>query len=847
MLTKFEQEIKKIVEDVGIALTPDYPIGHYKTEKIGTPIIQWTKIDKPNNLLDLLDLIKKNGSNCVQAVCGLPSGGLVCWDVDSKHKLGFDAIILNDFRELYPDLLAKMKIERTPSGGLHFYYRISLDGLVEFPSGGNIASRYTTIDERIISDKKTACFLEFKARGLLSRCYPSVNYTEVSGSVGVLSWGEHCCIYEQCKLYDELVKTEYIKTPSAYQPRYNEGENPYEQFDKSEEGSQVLIQDGWSILKSSGQFDWYKKKWKQNSKEVAATFNNATRLYKIFSTNADVDVKSYSPSNLLCQLAFGGNKKALYELLVSKGYGRLKNSIEQSIIKSRVLDDKPLPANFSEEGKKKFEQEKENSKQKYPFGTFWKESVAASGGMDFKISREDIYSVSKELGFRKHKEKICFIKDKIISYVTSEFYYNHLKSYIKEDNIDLLNTYEAFLQSSGEFTIKRLEDLDKSLILRSTKKESLKFFQNCYLRITDVDVEICAYEDVVGLIWETDIKKRDFFRVGLIELRKSTYWTFVKNAVGEFNDYILKCIGFYAHDHRDEDGYMVITTEQCENPEDGGGSGKNIFWSLFGLTTTFKTTPAVLISLNTNLLQSWDGQRIFCISDMPRNFEIAFFKDIITGNATVNKKYINEFEVDIEDMCKVGASSNFSFDNSDPGVKRRVRQIEFTNYYTLMGGVNKANNGRMFPKDWDEIEYLHFDNIMIHAIQKYLAAGNKIDIVSMTDTGWKKQFAQKYNHLYDFFKINIENWLFFKDVKNETIKKLYKDYCDENNINLKWQYTAQKMNKALHEFGIHEKIEVKLDYTFYENGITFRGKRFGAIGIEVVSVGEIEVEEEAPF
>lgn len=843
-MTEFEIQIKKLIEE-GIALIPDFPDGH---ERQRTPCVKWKSIQRPFEFLDFIDKCKNVNTDLVEAICGLPSGGgvagvgLICIDVDSKHKQGFSATILNDFRELYPDLYAKFRIDKTPSGGLHIYYRLNV-GDKEFPRGGNIASRYTTDEEKIYRQEKSVCFLELKASELLSRCYPSKGYVRIKGEkLETLSWEDHSIIMTQLRFYNELIRDEYIKPPSSYESRYVDGENPFQKFDKSEEASRVLLDDGWDFYKRSGSFDWYNKKWKKGSREVGATFNNETRLYKIYTTNAELDAKSYSPSNLLCQLRYGNNKKELYEVLVAKGFGRLKPNIERNIVKARVLDGKELPKNFSEEGCALFQKETEKLREKYPFGTFWKEAYKEGGGVDYKISREDLYRISRELGFRKFKEKICWISGYKIEYVQKEFYYNTLKEYIikglnEEDvlglreeespSLDLINTYEAFLQASGDFTVSRLDNLDLSLVLRSSKKESLKFYKNCYLKIRSDDVEICSYDDMLGIIWNTDIKQRDFHHITDDKiLFNSTYYTFLKNAIGLVDDYVLKCMGFYAHDHRDEDGYMIIATEKCESPEDGGGSGKNIFWSLFNLITTFKSTPAVLVNLNTNLLQSWDGQRIFVVSDMPKNFEITFFKDIVTGNATVNKKYINEFEIEIEDMCKIGGSSNFSFDNSDPGIRRRVRPIEFTDYYTLRGGVNKVHGGRMFPKDWDSVELLHFDNIMVIAIQEYLNADSKIEKKDLSDGGWNKQFTQKYNHLHDFIKLNIEEFCALGKVKNEFIKKLYEDYCNESNIFGKWRYSMTIVNKAMIEYCRHRNIGFDSEYTFKENNVQYRGKRF---------------------
>lgn len=844
---EFNKEIENLTNE-GIALIPDYPSDYYIEEKRKTPYVKWTGISKPYSFLELHDLVQKHKTNLVECICGEPSGGLICLDIDSKHYEGFSAIIMNDVVALYPDLWDKMRVEKTPSGGYHFYYKIS--GYLEFPRGGNIASRNTTDSERMIRSDKTVCFLELKAKGLLSRCYPSSGYVRIkdgkwskdgNGSyctgIGTLTWDEHCCIISQCKLYDKTIKDEYIKPPASKGDYYISGKNPFECFDKSEDGSLVLP-DEWKVYKQSGKYVWYKKPWKSEKKEVGATFDIERRIYKIWTSAGDLDAKSYSPSNLLCRLKYGGNKSALYEDLVKKGFGEYKPSVEKNIIKNKAKNNKVLPPNISQQGKEYYHQEIDKQKEQYPYNKFWKEKINEEGLTEFKISREDLYRVARELGFRKYKDKPCYIDGYIVKMVDEDFFFDKMKDYIKEGSVDLLNVYEAFLQASGLFTVKRLDKFDVGLILKSTKRVSYKFYSNVYVSVTEEGCEILEYSDLLKLVWETDIIPREFSFINQDELKKSIYWTFLRNAIG-IDSYLFKCIGYYCHDFRDEEGYFIIATEECENYQDGGGSGKNIFWALLGLSTTFKSTPAAMIKFDNNLLQSWDGQRIFILSDMPKKFDIIFFKDIITGNATVNKKYINEYAIDIADMCKLGGSSNYSFDDTDPGIKRRVRALEFTDYYTIRGGVKKAHD-MMFPADWTVLDYLHYDNIILFSIQEYLKYDNIIEKKEMSIGGWSKQFEQKYNHLHDYFRLHIEEWKESKKITNIVWKEKYEAYCKENNIYQKWQYSSTIRNKALVEFCKHFRIGFKQEHAWRDNGVKVDGKLFFEVGEEVEDFAEEE-------
>ena len=806
-MTQEEKVISDLIKD-GISLIPI-------KEDTKRPAQGW-KEQKTLSLIELSDLMWKHQTTTVAMRMGHYSGGLVCIDVDTKHKEGFDATLLSSLKELYPDLLHKMRVERTPSGGLHLIYRVTGSEI----ASRNLASRNSTEDELLSEPKrKTRCFLEVKAEGGLSNCYPSNGYTRINGDViKELSIHEHSSIITLCVLFDEVIRVEYIKPARNYSDFYSE--NPFTCFDESKEGDNILEEFGWRYIKQSGKLLYYAKPNSKGS-DVHATFHLEKRYYKIYTTDTDVDARSYSPSSLLCQWKYNGNWKELSASLVARGYGKIKKSIENDIIIRAAKSGRPLVANISAEGKIEYEKLVLESKNKYPYGTFWNE--------EYKISREELYVVAKKLGYFKYKESPVKIDDYIIKKITPDDFYNGMKSYIKDEGIDLLNSYEAFLQNSGKFTISRLDDLEVSRILRSTKYSSYKFYKNCYVCVTKDDEVVYSYDDLSQLIFEEDVKDRDY----RIEKRykEGLYYTYLNNAIG-VDDYLMKCIGYYAHDHRDEEGYLIIATESCENPKDGGGSGKNIFWNLFKLITTFKSTAASMIKKDNQLLQSWNFEKVFVLSDIPKNFDLIFFKDIITDGAVVRKLYKDEFHVDVSDMAKIGGSSNYSFDDADPGIKRRVRAIEFTDYYTLRNGVS-AVTGKMFPNDWDHIDYILFDNFMMDCIRTYLSSNNKIEKKELSKGGWVKQFEQKYNHLYEFIALNIEGWKSLGGVRSELLGKNYDIFCHENNVT-KYKCSPKKINDALDDYCKHHKIGFKKGASCRDSTGVFTGRKFYDLSVEEV-------------
>ena len=747
------------------------------------------------------------------------SRGLICIDVDSKHKEGFSERIYGDIQTLYPEIFEKLLIDRTPSGGLHFYYILIVGVGANFPSTCDLASRKCTEEELSLdpSTKKKA-FLELKASdGSLSQCFPSVGYSRIFGGnkIKELTEDEHSYLISLCFSYNEVEKVEPTKIKTVEKSNYEDGQTPFDQFNISLKGAEVLTDLGWRFYKTSGIYDQYIKPG-NNKNNIGATFNRSTKIYKIFTSNSNIDQRAYNPSSLLCKYKYNGDWSTFYKDLVSEGYGTLLSRIEKSIIKRSIKFDTELPANISEKGISIWKEEKEKWKTDYKFGIFWEEDDKGA----YSISRESLYDVSREMGFRIYKDKIVVIDDLYIKLVDDRFYYNKLKEYLGDCHIDLKDCYENFLQNSGKFTITRLDILNEDSVLKSTKYVSYKFYKNCYVCITSDGLEILSYSELNQLIWFQYIKNRDFV---FVEEAKGLYFDFIKNAIG-WSEYVMKCIGYYAHDYRDEEGYLMVASERCEHSKDGGGSGKNIFWKLFSLITTFKSTAAEMIKKDTQFLQSWNYERVFVMADLPNKFDLIFFKDMVTDGAVVKKLYKDEFNVDVSEMAKLGASTNYSVDNSDPGLKRRVRFIEFTNYYTKLGGVKTAT-GKMFPKDWDEQEYLFFDNIMAECIRVYLKSDCVIEESIMSEGGYIKQFEQKYNHLYDFIKMYIEEWKSIGKVSNSMFNLQYKEFLEEANI--KKGLSSFTINKAVEDYCVNQKEKFKLDAVWREHGKLVRGRLFG--------------------
>ena len=790
-------EIKKLHE-MGFNLIPvrdkDEP-GDRKKAK--SPYRDWTEYKtKKLEFGELVSWMDYHKTEAVAVICGSISGGLENIDIDTKHEPGIDAFIFADLKSLYPELFDKLRIHRTPSGGYHILYKVTdhLPG-----TSCNLAEREATDMELVKNPKRLKyCFIELKSEGGLSQMPPSTGYTIYQDrDVPVISWQDRCSIVNLMKGYSRIVKLEVDYKPTKSDIDYYD-ENPFDHFNGSDAASEILINEGWKHSRQMNSQYIYFTHPESKHRGVHASFNKSTHIYRIFTSNSQFDPeKKYNPATVLSILKHGGDKRATFRFLVDSGYGKIKPHKEQKIALRAATNHKPLPANISVAGAAIHAAISAKIEQDHPHGIFWIDEP----DKEIQIDRLALYAVSDGLGFMLHNQALVRVKDKIIYDQDERDFFDTLKMYVKEEDKDLykriINSYEAFIERHGKFTISRLSVLSDDKILNDTKQICFKPYLNCIVEITATSITQIKYDETDKFIWNKLIQHRIYNAK-----EGGKYADFLNKAIG-LSDYLYSCIGYLSHRFKEESSsFIVALTEQCENPEDGGGSGKNVFCKLFEHTTTFMSTSGEQVSYDSKFLQSWKNEKIFCISDPPKSFKWGFLKDLTTNDGLIKKLYSNETTVPCEDMPKFIVPTNFSYDGNEPGIRRRIRQLEFTSFFTIAGGVD-VHYGCHFPKGWSEEDWAGYDFVITTAVQKWITS-MKIPKMPLSAGGWAKQFEQKYGHtIYGFMK---EYWPAFARMQFVTLEQLraWKDlYCKENDVIDKYRPTSNKMNKAMDEWALN--------------------------------------------
>ena len=772
----------------------------------------------------LFDLMQKHNTTAIGGIGGVVSGNLEIIDIDVKYKAGIDAVIFKDLQFLYLDTFSKLRIHRSASGGFHIIYRC------ESPVSGSkkLASRPATEAEAAKSKQKTYTFIETRGEGGYVLLPPSMGYSVVQDNpIPVLTLAERDSMLGLMRSYDEIVKVENsAPKPAPKSSKEYYSTNPFEDYNNRCDPSNLMVDMGWTVYKENSRFIWYTRPGK--NKGVSMSWNHEKRFFFCFTASTELEEnKGYTPTSILTLLKHSGDKKAVYNDIVSQGYGVINAKTEAKIARIAAVNPSAvLPANISAAAVSAHAEIVAQIKETYPHGTFWIESPT-DGVM---IDRELLYAVSHGLGFRLYNSfELVRIDETYIYKTTDREYFDHLKFYISEPDEalqkDVCNAWEVFIERHGAFTISRLQIMPRSAVLEDTTTDSYKFYSNGVLHITENGYQITPYHQYKKLIWHSQIQSRPF-----TAFNGGRYVEFLSLST-DFNNHVRACIGFLAHQYKDETtGYIVTCTEKCENPKNGGGSGKNIFCKTLAYTTTYNSKPGSQVKYDEKFLNSWNGERIFCLSDVPKHFDYSFLKELSTGSGLMKKLFKNEYAIDVQDMPKFIIQTNYGIDIKDGGVKRRVMIVEFTDFFTKCGGVD-VYFGCHFPNGWDSNDWAGYDTCIAECIQLWLKAKMKIQPAPISIGMWHKQWAQEYGQVAtEFVRNHIEDWCAEGWVSNIDFRATLEAHYTENNTPKNMQPSSVKIYECLKSYCSYHDIDFLNNIPKREGYSVIKKKWFGKSG-----------------
>lgn len=758
------------------------------------------------------NLTEKGRLEHLGIICGAVSGNLEVIDIDSKYKKGIEITILKDLHDLYPELRKSLRIQSTPSGGLHLIYKCT-----------NLIEGNQKLAGRIDADGKKVNFIETRGEGGFIVAYPSEGYKLTNDvELPILTLEQRNTIIGHMRTYNEIIEPEKPKFEHQKKTEQSYSTSPFADFNERCNPIELMEQFGYKTIGENNRYIQFTRPNKKAG--VSVSYSKEHKHFYYFTSSTDMQPeKAYSPCAILNNYAHQGDWKATYQDLISKGFGSYKPYVEKKIIRQVAYGKQEAPGNLSANAQAELQVLISQLNENCPYGVFWVESRNDGVAIDI----EKFLHVCNQMGFQTYHMAIYRQQFGILYQQTDRQFTDVMKAYINENDIELLNdirgSFEKFMKANRDWIIERIPEVQTDKVLKDDKYNCFKVYDNCIMHITPQGISLKAADEVNKLIFAHQIQEREYSQGGT-----GKFIDFIDLAIG-WTDYTKKFIGWLCHRFKDETiGYMGVLQERTENPKDGGGSGKNLFCSLLAHSNPVYSRPGENIKLDETLLQGWNGEGIFVISDPDKNFPFRQLKEHTTGNVIVKRLYKDYITIPCADVPKIVVPTNYSIDIEDGGLERRVRFLEFTDFFTKVGGVDVYFDAH-FVNDWNDEDWAGYDTIIADCIHLWLQGGCKLEKSDLSETGWLKQFQQTYRNAADIVISKIDEWKRQGKISNALFREQVAFYCNENG--LKAIPSSRRMNEALTAYCKHYKIDYKSDQSTGFAGD--KGRVFGSSTDEI--------------
>jgi len=251
-----------------------------------------------------------NRHDAICVICGKVSGNLEVLDFDNHGEL------FPKWKESIPDdLLAKLVIEKTPSGGYHVAYRCAdeICGNLKLAQG-----------ER---NGKLTTLIETRGNGGLVLCSPTEGYSLIQSAftnLSVLSSGERKTLFDAAYALNEKTQGAEKEPPRQFDDSMFEL-RPGDDFNSRGNLRELLAHYGWTSL---GVQPDGNEHWRRPGKSEGNSATLKGGVFYVFSSNAAPfePGKAYSPFNVFALLEHNGDYTSAANALLQCGYGKIRET-----------------------------------------------------------------------------------------------------------------------------------------------------------------------------------------------------------------------------------------------------------------------------------------------------------------------------------------------------------------------------------------------------------------------------------------------------------------------------------------------------------------------------------------
>lgn len=544
--------------------------------------------------------------------------------------------------------------------------------------------------------------------------------------------------YWNCEYFDDSSRNISRVCYESYDPDIFINNSSETWTDKEEEQHLTVgVSDPVVVLKSENRIiqnllKWYEKKH-GNSKG-----SRNTNMFKLASAFNDFGINKNEAENVFQSFVEKDFTEKEIETIIKSAYKKpgntkffedkqTKEKIEKLVKQGNSL--KKIQETFTDYTFEEIEHASTSIKETLSVTEFW----ATGNNGNVSIRPHKFKEYLEQQGFCKifpqGSENFIFvkIKENIIDNITPSHIKDYVLNYLYLNPSFGISAYD-FIANSPKFFKDDYLSLINTLDIdfkNDTEKTCYLYYENCAIEVTGDEIKEIDYIELQGFVWKDQIIKRKYIKSNFDD---SEYRKFIMlisgNDIAKFNS-LCSVIGYFMHSYKSmADNKAIIFNDEIISENPNGGSGKGIFCSAIGRMKNVATIDGKQFDFNKSFPYQTVGvdTQVLVFDDVKKNFAFENLFSLVTEGITLEKKNKDAIKLPITKSPKIAITTNYTIGGAGGSFERRKFEIELSSYFGVNHTPHDEFKHSLFD-DWNQEEWIKFDNFMVECCQYYLKNG----------------------------------------------------------------------------------------------------------------------------
>lgn len=354
----------------------------------------------------------------------------------------------------------------------------------------------------------------------------------------------------------------------------------------------------------------------------------------------------------------------------------------------------------------------------------------------FLTDKDHIYI--KEVNNVIHEVVASTLNDEVRSYIDDDKKPLNVELDKEEYSIPRATLKEIYLrQYHNIINDNWLTNIQKHTkpILKDEEDTSFFVFENCFVEVTKDGVKEKNLSDLKDkCVWKDQVINHNFEYYSGEE--QGEFEKFIVNVCNHEADRVkalCSAIGYLLHNYfSPSNGKAVLLYDEALATIiiPNGGTGKGIIAKAIKIMRSVAKVDGKQYKSDDKF--KWSNvnpsTQLVWIDETSKEFDFKDLFSCLTDGWSIERKYLNKFDIAPEDSPKVLICSNTIIPNKGGSNLRRQFIVELSDHYSkkIIKGTEepiKEEHGMLFSKDWSIDEWNKFYSFMLECSQLYLKYG----------------------------------------------------------------------------------------------------------------------------